>query len=479
LILTTNDPDGAGPCVVDKDTLFIFFGNPVVTQTVSGTTGVCRPVNGVVYSVPSQAGVSYVWTVPANVVIASGQGTNSISANWPSNGQAGNVCVTISSVCDSKTACVNVKLRTTVPGSIPSIIGETSACKNETFPYSIAGIGSADFYEWTPPAGAKVNGSSTPITTTSLSVSISFNATYAGDSIKVRGGNCVGFGPYKSMFIALRTTPPATPGTISGVKNGVCGSSQVYSIKPVAGATSYRWKCLVAGVLLNGMPSPVIIPDTFVTVTFPVMASSATIFVAAKNTCGTGTEKSLTVKTKPATPSLIHGPLTTCAVSSQNYEIDPLFGATNYTWTFGNPTNAVVQSGQGTESVIVKFNAAGTEKVKVRGENACGVGSYKTITVIVSNCPRFGEMTEFNSLGMEAYPNPTKELINISFNAPKDENYRMVLVDLMGRVVKEENFAAQEGFNQMIWDMSTYQSGMYVLTVQSAHGKSQVRIIVE
>ena len=28
----------------------------------------------------------------------------------------------------------------------------------------------------------------------------------------------------------------------------------MYYIKPVAGATSYRWKCLLAGVLINGMP---------------------------------------------------------------------------------------------------------------------------------------------------------------------------------------------------------------------------------
>ncbi|MBK7963893.1 MAG: T9SS type A sorting domain-containing protein [Bacteroidetes bacterium] len=479
LILTTNDPDGAGPCIAHKDTMFIAFSNSVIPQLISGTGGVCRPVNGVPYSVPSQVGLTYLWTVPTNVVIASGQGTNSITANWPSNGQAGDVCVTISSGCDSYVDCKNVKLRTILPGSIPAIIGETSACKNETFPYSIAGIGTADFYEWTPPSGATVNGSSSPIVTTKLSVILSFNSTYAGDSIKVRGGNCIGYGPYKSMMIAKRTTPPNTPGTINGVKFGVCGTSQVYYIKPVSGATSYRWKCLQPGVLINGLPSPVIIPDTIVTITWPTVQNASTIYVAAKNGCGTGTERSLNVKTRPAQPTFIDGPQSVCVGSSATYSTDPIYGATSYFWKLTSTSGAIIQSGQGTEVANIKFNSAGTEKVKVRAENACALGYYFKIIVTVTNCPRFGEVTDFNSLGMEAYPNPTSDLINISFTAPKDENYRMVLVDLMGRIVKEESFAAQEGINQLKWDMSPYLSGMYIMTIQSSSGKSQVRIVVE
>lgn len=479
LILTTNDPDGAGPCVADKDTMFITFSDSVISHVVTGTGGVCRPVNGVVYSVPSQVGVSYSWTVPQNVVIASGQGTNSISANWPSNGQAGDVCVTITSGCDSHIACKNVKLRTTAAGIIPSITGESSACRNETFPYSIAAINSADFYEWTPPAGAKVNGSSTPIVTTDLTVNISFTSTYNGDSIKVRGGNCVGYGPYKSKMIERRTTAPNIPGAISGVKFGVCGTTQVYYIKPVFGATSYRWKCLQAGVLINGMPSPVIIPDTIVTITWPSVPNASSIYVASKNGCGASAERSLSVKTRPDTPVFIDGPQSVCVGTTGSFSTDPLYGATTYFWKLVTPTGAVIQNGQGTTSAGVKFNTVGTEKVKVRGENACAVGYYASLIVTVTNCPRFGETTELNTLGMEAFPNPTSDLINVSFTAPKDENYRMVLVDLMGRVVKDENFAAQEGLNQLKWDMSPYQSGMYVLTVQSASGKSQLRIIVE
>ena len=84
-----------------------------------------------------------------------------------------------------------------------------------------------------------------------------------------------------------------------------------------------------------------------------------------------------------------------------------------------------------------------------------------------------------NEFGMEAYPNPTSGLLNVSFTAVKTENYRMVLVDLMGRIIKDESFAAEEGLNQMKWDMSPYLSGTYILIAQSENSKAQMRIVVE
>ena len=478
LILTTNDPDGTGPCLAHKDTMFIFFPSIVLPQVMSGTTGVCRPVNGVVFSVPSQVGVTYLWTVPTNVVIASGQGTSSISANWPSNGQTGNVCVTISSGCGSFTVCKNVKLRTTLPGTIGAIKGESSACRNETFTYSITAIGSADYYLWTPPIGATINGSSAAFQTTSASVVVVFGAAYNGDTLRVKGGNCIGFGAETKLRINRRTTAPATPASIVGNKYGICGGTEVYYIKSVAGATNYRWKCLLAGVLINGMPSPVIIPDTMVTITWPSFATTTSLSVASKNACATGTDRTVTINAKPATPVAIFGPDTVCIGSAASYSIAPLYGAASYTWTV--PGTVSIQSGQGTTAVTVKFNStAGTKAIKVKGLNACATGANKTKNVIGINCPRFGEVTDVNELGMEAYPNPTSGLLNVSFTAPKTENYRMLLVDLMGRVIKDEIFAAEEGLNQMKWNLSSNLAGTYILVTQSENGKSQMRIVVE
>jgi len=478
LILTTNDPDGAGPCVADKDTMFIFFQSTILPQVMAGTTGVCRPVNGVTFSVPSQPGATYSWTVPTNVVIASGQGTNSIIVNWPSNGQAGDVCVIISNACNGLEICTNVKLRTTLPGTISSIIGQSSACRNETFTYSITAIGSADYYLWTPPAGATVNGSSTAIQTTNASVVVLFGAAYNGDTLRVRGGNCVGLGLETKLRINRRTTAPGTPTAITGNKFGVCNSTQVYSIKPTAGASSYRWKCLLAGVLINGLPSPIFTTDTFVVVTWPSFITASSVFVAAKNACATGTERSLTVNAKPGTPVAIFGQDSICIGASASYSTSPLYGATSYLWTV--PSTVTIQSGQGTTAINVKFNSiAGLKAIKVKGVNSCASGSTKTRNITALSCPRFGESAEINTLELMAYPNPTSSILNVSINSTSVDNYRLTLLDLAGRILRDEKFSFMEGLNQLQLDLSSYHSGMYILSVENENGKSQLRVVVE
>ena len=82
LIITTNDPDGTGPCIAAKDTMILTLSSAINTPIISGSIGVCVPANALIYSVSAQAGVTFTWTVPANVTIVSGQGTNSISTNW-------------------------------------------------------------------------------------------------------------------------------------------------------------------------------------------------------------------------------------------------------------------------------------------------------------------------------------------------------------------------------------------------------------
>jgi hypothetical protein len=479
LILTTNDPDGGGPCVAHKDTMFIFFSNSVIPQVMTGNTAVCLPTNGLVYSVPFQAGVNYAWTVPSNVVIANGQGTNSITVNWPNSSSAGDICVSMTTGCDAFQVCKNVIIRTAAPGFIGNIKGEVTACRNETFTYSINAVPGADYYLWTPPVGATINGSSAVFQTTNNFVTVVFSNAYNGDTLSVKGGNCVGFSAVKKLRIDRRTTPPGLPSPIQGNKLGACATTEVYYIKPTLGATSYRWKCLLAGVLINGQPSPYITTDTIVTITWPSFATSINLFVAARNGCGSGLERSLNVKSKPGIAPTIFGPVSVCVGTSATYNIDPLYGATNYFWKSTGSSGVVFQSGQGTTAVNVKFNNVQTETIKVRGENACSVGYNQKIIVTVTSCPRFGEATDMNALGMEAYPNPTSSLLNVSFTAPKTENYRMVLVDLMGRTIKDESFAAVEGLNQMKWDMSPYLSGTYILIAQSESGKAQMRVVVE
>lgn len=72
--------------------------SPGTPGVVVGETIFCAGSTGKVYSVSTVAGAtSYSWTVPDGAVVASGEGSNSISVNFGSTG--GNVCVTAVSSC--------------------------------------------------------------------------------------------------------------------------------------------------------------------------------------------------------------------------------------------------------------------------------------------------------------------------------------------------------------------------------------------
>lgn len=479
IILTTNDPDGMGPCLSARDTMKITFQNSINPSVVSGPTGVCRPVNGLVFSVPAVAGANYVWTVPTNVVIASGQGTNSITANWPSNGQAGDVCVTVSNGCNSVQSCLNVKLRTAVPGTVTSIKGFTSACRNEVLKYSCTRVSTADYYVWTPPVGATINGSTAPFSTVDTFVVVTFGSTYTGDTLRVVGGNCKGLSAtQRKLRINRRTTVPAATSSIFGESKGVCGGRLDYYVKTNTSAVSYTWRTNVAGALINGLPSPQTTTDTLVTIDWPTSPTGGSLFVKANNACGSSAEKSVTISTKPGTPTAITGRDSVCANATELYNSSPLYGTTTYTWTV--PSGILIQSGQGTATVSIKFNATLTTRaIKVKGTNACGTGSNKTLNVVVKSCPRIGEFAEADMFSMDVYPNPATELLNIRFNSENTGDYNMLLTDISGRIVRNENFNAVEGENNATWDVSGYNSGIYFLILQGEQGKSQVRLIIE
>jgi hypothetical protein len=73
---------------------------PGPAGTITGTAMVCQGAGGIAYSVaPVANAVSYVWTLPAGAVIASGQSTNAITVNYASNALSGNITVVGNNTC--------------------------------------------------------------------------------------------------------------------------------------------------------------------------------------------------------------------------------------------------------------------------------------------------------------------------------------------------------------------------------------------
>ncbi len=167
--------------------------------------GVCNS-NAIPYSVVSVAGVSYNWTSSvAGVSIASGQGTNSITANFAPGYVSGALRVTATNACGTSAArSLTVYAR---PALATSITGSTSVCAGQlAVPYSIAAIPNATNYTWYCPTGAKISdgvvtSTGTSLTTTATSITVNFGNT--GGLVRVKGINSCASGSVASLSVAL------------------------------------------------------------------------------------------------------------------------------------------------------------------------------------------------------------------------------------------------------------------------------------
>ncbi|HEY4629528.1 MAG TPA: T9SS type A sorting domain-containing protein, partial [Flavobacterium sp.] len=69
------------------------------------------------------------------------------------------------------------------------------------------------------------------------------------------------------------------------------------------------------------------------------------------------------------------------------------------------------------------------------------------------------------------YPNPVKNMFYLQL---LDEQNRIVLADMLGRKILEEDVKSSHTLN-----MSAFKTGVYLLRVENSHGVQNVKIIKE
>jgi hypothetical protein len=257
------------------------------------------------------------------------------------------------------------------PAAATAINGPSGACRNSTgIVFSVDAIPGATSYLWTLPTGATG-------TSTSSSISLSFSSTYATGNICVRALNACGQSASYCRAITAVISNPTTPAAIIGQNINICaGSTQSYSISPVANATSYTWTAPTNASIVSGQGT------TTVTVSFASnFGNSGTLAVRSVNCFGMSGNRNLTLYNIPGLPAAITGPANgVCAGSTQSFSTTATAGASSYVWTV--PAGAVINSGQGTTAINVTFPAVfASGVVSVRGVSACGTGSARTKNV--------------------------------------------------------------------------------------------------
>lgn len=248
---------------------------------IAGVFAVCPGQSGLVYSIPSTAGAaSYTWTTPAGVVLASGQGTNSVTINVNSGFTVGNICVVATSFCgvNSSLRCKTISsTRPATPGNISGIIG--GIC-NQTITYSVPAVPGITDYNWILPSGASftnVNGNN--------AADITFANNFNTGQLCVTANNTCGASNLRCINVK---GAPTTPGPVSGA-NSVCAfeSGLIYSVNPVFGATSYNWTVPAAVVIIAGQGTNTLVVDWG--------GNGGVITVTVPGTCGNSGTRTLAV----------------------------------------------------------------------------------------------------------------------------------------------------------------------------------------
>jgi hypothetical protein len=92
--------------------------------------------------------------------------------------------------------------------------------------------------------------------------------------------------------------------------------------------------------------------------------------------------------------------------------------------------------------------------------------------------PAEGENQESNIINeIKMFPNPVGEDLNLTFNATENLDLNIKIVDLFGRVLKDEEFHALEGDNRFSITVADLISGPYVLILKSGNVIQNYRFI--
>jgi hypothetical protein len=263
--------------------------------SISGQSNVCFGLAANQYSVPQVAqATQYSWSVSPSASIASGQGTSSISINFPASGTY-SISVTASNSCDSKTIgpfVTTYLTPITAPvigpsqtpicyNAVPSAINSTTLPTGGGGNYSYQWESSADASTWAAIAGATLNNYSPPAQTTSR-------------YYRLKASSQAGCGPVISNQIFIQTYPQVVSGTIQG-NQSICYNAvpQILSFStPTTGGNgsfTYQWQSSANNQTWTDIPSAN-------SVSYQPTALNDTTWFRVKSTAQCGTVNSSPVK---------------------------------------------------------------------------------------------------------------------------------------------------------------------------------------
>lgn len=462
-IYTVIVTDANGSTATQTIVLGYQYAAPVTPGNMSGKSqGVCSSTQS--YSVPAIAGANFVWSSPAGSVIVSGQGTNSISVQFSNLFTNGNISVYTTNPCGNS----NVRSKTVYGKSAkPTVIsGPTVLCVKDTVVYTTPVVYGATTYTWTVPSGMTIlSGQGT----NTISVKTGSTAVTNGNVCVKTTNSC---GSSANYCVTINSyAVPNTISNITGSTTGACNTQMNYSVPSQAGM-NYVWTVPAGATIISGQGT------SSVSISFSAAFGTGVISVMVSSPCGASVSATKSIKGTPAVPSSITGPTTPCYNGTGiTYSCPAVTGATTYTWTV--PAGTTIVSGQGTNTLVVNFNATigGTGSLKVKAGNSCGTSSNRSVTLTWPFCPRVGDQQ--NEITAELVPNPTTDATLLSWYNSHEQVVSIKVINAIGQQIQQPTHTYGAGRQEQQIVTAGLSPGIYFVQLLRSDGtRETLRLVV-
>jgi hypothetical protein len=363
-------PDWSGAAVSNVVTITV---NPLPTPTISGSTVVCEESVGYVYTTESDM-TNYIWSVSGgDSITAGGSGSdNTITIDWKGSG-IWSISVNYTDLNGCTATDPYVLNIFDYPRPEPNLSGPPEVCAGSTGNVYATDGGQSN-YTWFLSSGGSITSGGGSADT---SVTVTWNSS-GNQSVGVNYEDIYGCWALSPTSLPVTVDPEPTP-TISG-PTLVCNESAGNIYTTQAGNSGYTW-VVTGGTITSGTGTPSIA----VTWTSP---GSKTVTVNYTNSfgCTAAYPDTLNVIVIPLPTPTITGPNDLCMGSTGiTYTTEALMS--NYNWSIS--AGGTITGGQGTNSVTVSWNSAGTQNISVTYHNVfgCGPASPTVYPVLVNPLP--------------------------------------------------------------------------------------------
>jgi stress response protein SCP2 len=416
---------GSNSCGTGASSTLAITVNPLPAGagTIAGNAAVCQGQNAITYKVPVITNATlYIWALPTGATGSST--TNSITVNYGSSSESGNITVQGSNSCGVGAASRLAIIVNSIPApaSAGIISGSGSVCQGQNDEiYSVPEITNATSYTWTMPNGT--TGSST-----TNSIIIDFGTSAVSGNITVQGINSCGVGATSTMAITVNSLP-ASAGTISGNTNVCQGDNEVsYTVPEISNAALYIWT-LPTGSMDTSISNGIDVNYA--------SSISGTLSVKGENYCGEGSMSSISVivhKT-PATPIITRSGDTLRSNAAEGNQWYNKSGLIN---------DAANQ--------IYEVSADGNYYV-ISTVDGCSSAASNTIEFVIT------DLNDTINNSIKVYPNPvTDELVIELFDITEKTSYE--IINSTGEIVLYGNLNAKTTITT-----SNLPDGLYLIKI--------------